>query len=301
MRETEMNAVVEKIAGLKERFERAKLEKESVNQKEELLGWDASEFEILLEGVAKLEPYEKLWTLASEFTKAHHQWMRGPLFPLEPEKVDQEANGMWRAAFRLQGQFGEDLPEPCSVAVAIKSQLDTFKQRLPLLHALCSPGLRPRHWEEISSIVGFLMEPETTHTLARIIDMELTKFLPQLQEISDSAAKEYSIEKLLDSMLKEWQPLEMETKDWKDTGTCILAGQSLEDIQTLLDDHVVKTQTMKGSPFAKPFESPINDWERWLIATQEILTVWLKVQSQWLYLEPIFSLEDIMKQMPTGG
>ena len=83
MRETEMNAVVEKIAGLKERFERAKLEKESVNQKEELLGWDASEFEILLEGVAKLEPYEKLWTLASEFTKAHHQWMRGPLFQLD--------------------------------------------------------------------------------------------------------------------------------------------------------------------------------------------------------------------------
>lgn len=38
--------------------------------------------------------------------------------------------------------------------------------------------------------------------------------------------------------------------------------------KVLLDDHIVKATTMKGSPFIAPFEQDINEWDAKMVSDQ---------------------------------
>ncbi|KAL1763634.1 dynein heavy chain 1, axonemal isoform X1 [Sigmodon hispidus] len=100
----------------------------------------------------------------------------------------------------------------------------------------------------------------------------------------------------LDKMEKEWSSTLFNVLPYKETDTFIL--KSPDEASQLFDDHIVMTQSMSFSPYKKPFEQSINSWETKLKLTQEVLEEWLNCQRSWLYLEPIFSSEDITRQLP---
>ena len=61
------------------------------------------------------------------------------------------------------------------------------------------------------------------------------------------------------------------------------------------------TQAMTFSAFKGPFEQRIDDWNTALQNTSEVLDEWVKVQRNWMYLQPIFDSDDINKQLPVEG
>ena len=166
------------------------------------------------------------------------------------------------------------------------------------MQVLCNRGMKDRHWERVGGTVGFDLFPDHNTNLSRFLEMGVLKHIEALEIVGTSATKEWTIEKQIKQMRADWEPLLFLCNPHRDSGTYILKGEGVDESQTLLDDQIVKTQTMKGSPYAKPFADELRSWEEWLIMTQDILDSWLKVQATWLYLEPIFSSEDITKQMP---
>ena len=84
-------------------------------------------------------------------------------------------------------------------------------------------------------------------------------------------------------------------------GTYILKGGPVDEAQMLLDDHLIKAQAMLASPFAAPFVEQLTPWTAKLARLQDTLDNWLKCQSKWIYLEPIFGSDTIMKQIPKEG
>lgn len=75
----------------------------------------------------------------------------------------------------------------------------------------------------------------------------------------------------------------------------------MDDIHVVLDDHFIKTISIRGSAFVKPIENEVKEWFDMVNRMIMTLEEWAKVQIQWLYLMPIFNSKEIVAQMPEEG
>ena len=57
--------------------------------------------------------------------------------------------------------------------------------------------MKLRHWVLISNLFGFQVTPEKEFYLKRMIELDLKKFIKQLEEISENANKQHLLEKEL--------------------------------------------------------------------------------------------------------
>ena len=102
------------------------------------------------------------------------------------------------------------------VAQTFRNRVDDFKPYIPLIQGLRNPGMRIRHWDQLSQDIGMNIKPKKDLTFQKCLDMKLESFTEQINKISDVAAKEYSIEQALDKMEEQWAPIDFEVLEYKE-------------------------------------------------------------------------------------
>ncbi|XP_069721684.1 dynein axonemal heavy chain 12 [Phaenicophaeus curvirostris] len=320
-----MQQYVADLRSLQKRIQEAEETAALINKEEALLEWKLSDFPLFNKLKVKIEPYQKLFNLMLKWQRTEKRWMDGTFLELDGESMEAEIDEFFREMYKLSRLFqqkqkkiqqeGEKPSQQRTVekkaeeetkanttftmCSSVLQQIKDFKDNIPTVVIFCTPGLRARHWQQMSNIIGYDLTPDSGTTLRKILKQNLAPYLEEFEAISVGASKEFSLEKAMHAMMETWDSIFFSTSVYRETGVHILS--SVNEIQTVLDDQIVKTQTMRGSLFIKPFDREIREWENRLMQTQEIIDEWLKVQAQWLYLEPIFSSEDIMQQMPEEG
>ncbi|KAM6121199.1 LOW QUALITY PROTEIN: dynein axonemal heavy chain 12 [Pterocles gutturalis] len=296
-----------------------------INKEETLLQWNLSDFPLLNELKVETEPYQKLFHLILKWQRTEKRWMDGNFLELNGESMEAEVDDFFREIYKASRLFQQKQKKvqqeqkkttqrgtaeektaeetkanpTLTMCSSVLEQIKDFKENIPAVTIFCNPGMRTRHWQQMSNIVGYDLTPDSGTTLRKVLKQNLAPYFEEFEAISVGASKEFSLENAMRAMMETWGSISFSTRVYHESGVHILCA--VDEIQALLDDQIMKTQTMRGSPFIKPFDKEIREWENRLIQVQEIIDEWLKVQAQWLYLEPIFSSEDIMQQMPEEG
>ena len=91
----------------------------------------------------------------------------------------------------------------------MKAKVEEFKGHIPLVQVMFNPGLRDRHWLQMSDIIGYSIKADEDMNLAKMVDMKLEPYLTKFEGISEAAGKEFSLEKAMEKMMHEWDDVSL--------------------------------------------------------------------------------------------
>jgi len=297
----------EVLAGLGEILNKVKSDIMDINEKETVMGGvSVTEYPKIPQLEEMYTNFRKLWELSTQITNKTQSWSNNSIFILDPEEVEIECIEMLKGASMLYGKMSKTYPKPAKKAGSLREKMINFNKNIDLISSLCNKDLKDRHWKGVCDIFGLkeINKEDKKFTLSYFESSDIFKVkekLERLKDISQRATQEASNEKVLNDMIALWGEQLFQTKEWKKTGTYVLLGSNVDELLILQEEHLLKTQTMKGSPFAEVIRPRIVEWEQWLDRTAKIMDEWKKLQSSWTGLESVFTSEDILQQLPVEG
>ncbi|CUG87383.1 dynein heavy chain, putative [Bodo saltans] len=269
-------------------------EARAINNDQRLFGDDLTDYRNVFDLEKEFKPFSDLWLTTFTWQDSYRKWYTDPFDSLDPDELESVVNNAAKTMTQLAKVF-KDKGAMLKIVEEMKGAVDKFKPLVPVVMSLRHPGMKERHWQGLSSKLGFpIALGENLNTMT---DCEpLIEYKDTIVTHCEVAAKEFQIEKSLREMRSKWESKQFIIEAYKETKTYILKDAT--DIIELMDEHLNVTQQLQFSHFKAYFATQIDEWEQSLNLVSEILEQWLECQRSWRYLEPIFNSEDIAMQLP---
>ena len=115
----------------------------------------------------------------------------------------------------LEDSNPDNLPPPLRICALTIEQIKGFRTNIPIIVCLCNPGIRQRHWNQMSEVIGFDITPNSGSSLRKVLRLELNEFMVKLEAISIAATREHALELTLEDMKHEWAQVNFRTLPYR--------------------------------------------------------------------------------------
>jgi hypothetical protein len=163
----------EQVNELNKTLDNLKTQQETYARHEKVFNFDQGPCRILGKLIDDFRPLYMLWTLAREWYDNNALWLEQRFAAVRPDQM----NSFMLAAGKRIAKLKKDLLNYQTlldkVLKPLGDQIERFKRDMPLITKLRHPGIKTKHWEEISQVVGFSVMPSTELTLQELLQMDL--------------------------------------------------------------------------------------------------------------------------------
>ena len=280
---------------------------EAINREEELMGFPKSEFENVKNSASSILLFESFWRNIADWTTEHEKLEKTIIFKLDIEKVVEKCNSIHKNLLRLLGEMKTNKIagiEPMTLGDKTVASIELFNKDFEIVKYFCNEGLSARHWIEINKYlhangIDVKLESGGTYYISTLKDLNLNHLQSGIAEISGTATKEWENEKFLLSVESQFENSNFEMKEYKhSTEMYVMSQQFSENTILTINSNLLRIELMISSPYAAVFRDKISELQKILSTTSTIVQLWVKLQSQWIYLEPIFNTDDVVKSLP---
>mmetsp|Transcript_44339 Transcript_44339/g.86753 ORF Transcript_44339/g.86753 Transcript_44339/m.86753 type:complete len:4144 (+) Transcript_44339:98-12529(+) len=233
-----------------------------------------------------------LWKGLKEWDAMSVNWTQTKFNDVEPEEITNQVN-IYNKIYSKAKRLLENNP----VVPILRKKISHFQETMPIVTDLRNPNLQEHHWAEINSLLNYDVQADEEFSLGKLIELDAMQHRMAIQAISTKAGQESALRELLGKVEATWADLNLEIKSHKGQKDVYIMG-GLDEIIAALDESLVTVNTIMGSRFVEPIREIVVEWNRKLILFQETLDEWMACQRSWMYLETIFSSQDIQRQLP---